>query len=130
MNKPKILIVEDETLVAQDIGQQLRELNYDPVAETRMGEEAIRLTEQLRPDLVLMDIQLAGEMDGITAAQIVRERFSIPVVFLTALAGDSIINQAKVTEPFGYIIKPFDERELQTVIEMALYKHRATADSF
>ena len=125
MNKPKILIVEDETLVAQDIGQQLLELGYEPVAETNTGEEAILLCGQLQPDLVLMDIQLAGAMDGIAAAQIIRGRFSIAVVFLTALSGDAIINQAKLTEPFGYIIKPFDERELRTVIEMALYKHGA-----
>jgi CheY-like chemotaxis protein len=123
MTKTRILIVEDETLVARDIGQQLVELGYEPVADTRKGEAAILLCEQLRPDLVLMDIQLAGWMDGITAAQIIRERFSIPVIFLTALVSDSIINQAGVKEPVGYIIKPFDEWELRTVIEMALCKH-------
>jgi CheY-like chemotaxis protein len=123
MTKPKILIVEDESLVARDIGQQLLELGYEPVAETRRAEDAILLCQQLQPDLVLMDIHLAGEMDGLTAAQIIRDRFSIPVVFLTALASDLIINQAKLAESFGYIVKPFDERELQTVIEMALGKH-------
>jgi CheY-like chemotaxis protein len=125
MTKPKILIVEDESLVARDIGQQLLELGYEPVAETRRAEDAILLAGQLQPDLVLMDIHLAGEMDGLTAAEIIRDRFSIPVVFLTALAGDLILNQANLTEPFDCIIKPFDERELQTVIEMALCKHRA-----
>ena len=125
MTKPKILIVEDETLVARDIGQQLVELGYEPVAETRRGEDAIVLCGQLRPDLVLMDIQLAGDIDGITAAQIIRQRFSIPVIFLTALVSDSIINQTKGIETFSYIIKPFDERELQTVIEMAFGTHRA-----
>ena len=75
------------------------------------GEQAIVLAEQLRPDLVLMDIQLAGEMEGIAAAQAIRERFAIPVVFLTAFAGDTILERAKVTEPFGYIIKPFQDRE-------------------
>ncbi len=124
MTKLKILIVEDESLVARDIGQQLLELGYEPVAETRRAEDAILLAGQLQPDLVLMDIHLAGEMDGIAAAQIIRDRFSIPVVFLTALASDLIINQAKLAESFGYIVKPFDERELQTVIETALGKHR------
>jgi CheY-like chemotaxis protein len=124
VTKLKILIVEDESLVARDIGQQLLELGYEPVAETRRAEDAILLAGQLQPDLVLMDIHLAGEMDGIAAAQIIRDRFSIPVVFLTALASDLIINQAKLAESFGYIVKPFDERELQTVIETALGKHR------
>ena len=92
----------------------------------RHGEsEALVLADQLRPDLVLMDIQLAGEMDGIAAAQAIRERFAIPVVFLTAFVGDATLERAKVTEPFGYIIKPFQDRELRTVIEMALYKHQA-----
>jgi len=125
MKKPRILIVEDEAIVARDIHQQLVELGYEPVAEARRGEDALTLAERLRPDLVLMDVHLAGAMDGIEAAQAIRGQFAIPVVFLTAFAGNETLNRAKITEPFGYIIKPFDARELHTVIEMALYKHKS-----
>ncbi len=125
MSQTTILIVEDEVIVARDIAQQLTLLGYKPVAQTPRGEEALVLVDQLRPDLVLMDIHLAGEMDGIAAAQVIRERFAIPVVFLTAFVGDTTLDRAKVTEPFGYIIKPFQDREVRTVIEMALYKHQA-----
>ena len=127
MSKARILIVEDEAIVARDIRQQLIELGYEPVADTPRGEEAVVLAGELRPDLVLMDIRLAGEMDGIAAAQTIRDRLSIPVVFLTAFAGDDMLGRAKLTEPFGFIVKPFDERELRTVIEMALYKHAIEA---
>ena len=125
MSQTRILIVEDEAIVARDLAQQLTLLGYKPVAHTPRGEEALVLADQLRPDLVLMDIQLAGEMDGVAAAQAIRERFAIPVVFLTAFVGDTVVDRAKVTEPFGYIIKPFQDRELRTVIEMALYKCQA-----
>lgn len=117
-------MVEDEAIVARDICQQLTELGFVPVADTRTGEEAIELAGKLRPDLVLMDIQLAGKMDGITAAQTIRERFDLPVVFLTAFAGRETLERARLAEPFGYIIKPFAEQDLRTVVEMALYKHR------
>jgi signal transduction histidine kinase len=83
--------------------------------------------EQLKPDLVLMDIQLAGDIDGIAAAQKIRTLFALPVVFLTAFAADDVLARAKLTEPFGYILKPFSERELRTVLSMALYKHQAEA---
>ena len=125
MNKIRILIVEDEAIVALDIRRQLAELGYEPAAHTMRGEDAVELAEQLRPDLVLMDIQLPGEMDGIATAQEIRERFSIPVVFLTAFAGGETLKRARLAEPYGYIIKPFEDRELRTVIEMALYKHHA-----
>ena len=127
MNKTKILIVEDETVIALDIRQELLDLGYEPVACAAQGEEAILLTEQLRPDLVLMDIRLAGETDGVAAAQAIRERFALPVVFLTAFADEEILQRAKLVEPFGYLVKPFRERELRAVIEMALYKHQAEA---
>ncbi len=125
MSPARILIVEDEAIVARDIAQQLAVLGYEPVAQTPRGEQAIDLAEQLRPDLVLMDIQLAGEMDGIATAQAIRERLAIPVVFLTAFVGDATLERAKVAEPFGYIIKPFQGRELRAVIEMVLCKHKA-----
>jgi two-component system sensor histidine kinase/response regulator len=123
-----ILIVEDEGIIARDIRQQLGELGYDVVADTPTGEEAILLTGRLKPDLVLMDIHLAGKLDGIESAQTIRKQYGTPVVFLTAFAGAETLERAKVTDAFGYIIKPFDERYLHTVIEMALYKYRAESD--
>ncbi|OQW90218.1 MAG: hypothetical protein BWK72_03115 [Rhodoferax ferrireducens] len=123
----KILIVEDEVIVARDIAQQVLALGYQVLGPTSLGEEAIGLAGMWRPDLVLMDIQLAGEIDGIAAAQTIRQKFGIPVVFLTAFAADDILERAKLTEPFGYVLKPFSERELSTVLAMALYKHQAEA---
>ncbi|WP_310385642.1 response regulator [Roseateles sp.] len=123
----RILVVEDEILVARDIEQQLRELGYVPVGHASRGDEAIRLALDLRPDLVLMDIQLSGPLDGIAAAQVIREQCGPPVVFLTAYAADDVLSRAKLSEPFGYILKPFSERELRTVLEMALYKSKSQA---
>jgi diguanylate cyclase (GGDEF)-like protein/PAS domain S-box-containing protein len=123
-DKPGILVVEDENIVARDLQQQLLEQGYRRLSHATTGEQAIALAEQLRPDLVLMDIQLAGKLDGIAAAQIIRTHFHIPVVFLTAYAAEEVLARAKLSEPYGYILKPFSERELYTVIEMALYKHK------
>ena len=125
MSQLKILVVEDEVIVARDILSQLEELGHLCVGHATTGDQAIALTGSLRPELVLMDIQLAGAMDGIVAAQAIRDNFFIPVVFLTAFSADSIISRAKLTEPYGYLLKPFSERELYTVIEMARYKHQA-----
>ena len=124
LNKPRILIVEDEKIVARHLELQLAELGYEPVAHASKGENAIELAASLLPDLVLMDIQLAGAMDGIEAAQIIRNQLAIPVVFLTAFSEEDIVTRAKLTEPFGYILKPFSDRDLRTIIEMALYKHK------
>jgi len=124
---PRILVVEDELIVARDILQQLMSLGYEPIESATTGEQAIALATRLKPDLVLMDIQLAGAMDGIAAAQIIRTQLALPVVFLTAFVADDILERAKLTEPFGYVLKPFSERELSTVLAMALYKHRAEA---
>jgi len=120
--KPRIFVVEDEVIVARDIRQQLAELGYETVGHAISAEDCLARVPQLLPDLVLIDIQLAGAMDGISAAQIIRTEFSLPVVFLTAFAADDVIARAKLTEPYGYILKPFSERELRTVLEMALYK--------
>ena len=121
----RILVVEDEGLIAMDIEMQLRALGYLPVGHATRGAQAIEMAGTLRPDLVLMDIQLAGEMDGITAAQAIRAQFALPVVFVTAFAAEETLTRAKLSEPYGYILKPFSEREMHTVIEMALYKHLA-----
>jgi PAS domain S-box-containing protein len=126
-SKPRILVVEDEAIVARDLLQQLVELGYQAVGHVTRGEDAIEQAGLLRPDLVLMDIQLGEGMDGVCAAQAIRDRYALPVVFLTAFAADDTLARAKLTEPFGYILKPFSERELRTVLEMALYKHGAEA---
>ena len=125
VTKPQILVVEDEAIVARDIRLQLARLGYEAVGHAARGAEAIALATALRPQLVLMDIQLAGEMDGIAAAQTLRTELGIPVVFLTAFAADETLERAKLTEPYGYILKPFSERDLRTVLTMALYKHQA-----
>lgn len=119
---PTILIVEDESLVAKDIQSSLKSLGYDAPVIVPSAEKAIKAIEEKRPDLILMDIMLKGDMTGIDAANVIREKFDIPVVFLTAYTDDNTIDKAKIAEPYGYIIKPFKEKELQTTIEMALYK--------
>ena len=127
MTRPggRILVVEDEAIVARDIASQLVELGYQPVGQTAHGEQAIVMARELVPDLVLMDIQLAGEMDGITAARTIVDELGLPVVFLTAFAADDILARAKLIEPYGYVLKPFSRRELGSVLAMALYKSRA-----
>ena len=122
--RTRILVVEHEAIVARDLRRQLTDQGFDPEGDAASGEAAIALADRLRPDLVLMDVHLAGPMDGITAARTIRERFALPVVFLTALSGRETLERAKLSEPFGYVIKPFSERELQTVIQMALHKHQ------
>ncbi len=119
-----ILIVEDEGIVAKDIEMTLRQMNYDVVGIARSGEEAIERATSFRPDLVLMDIHLKGQLDGIATAAILRERMDIPIVYLTAFADDETVGRAKVTEPYGYIVKPFNASELRSVVEVALYKHQ------
>ena len=121
--KPRVLIVEDEGIIAADIASMLCRLGHEVVDTASTGAEAIAKAEQLRPDLVLMDIMLAGDMDGVTAAEEIRRRFHLPVVFLTAHTDPVTLGRAKLTEPFGYVVKPLDERDLRVGIEMALHKH-------
>lgn len=120
MAAEKILVVEDERVVARDIEKRLKKLGYVVPASVASGEEAIKKVEELRPDLVLMDIRLKGQMDGIEAAEQIRVDFDTPVIYLTAYADEATLQRAKVTEPFGYIVKPFDERDLHVAIEVAL----------
>lgn len=122
---PRILIVEDDPIVARDIDCQLRALGYQSVGNATTGEQAVDLARELRPALVLMDIRLAGAMDGVAAAQAIRIQLALPVIFLSAFDADELLDRAKLTEPFGYILKPFTERELHTTLAMALYKHQA-----
>jgi len=124
MPKIRVLVVEDESLVARDIQHMLRSLNYEVLGVVTSGEMALQKAAASVPDLVLMDIILKGEIDGITAAEKLWEEFNIPVVYLTAYADETTFQRAKLTKPFGYLLKPFEERELQTTIEMALYKSK------
>ena len=123
MTPPRVLVVEDEGIVAADIQECLARLSYSATAVTN-GREALKRISEFSPDLVLMDIVLPGAIDGIETALEIRSRFGIPVVFLTAHADDATLTRAKVAEPFGYIIKPFEEKGLHTIIELALHKHR------
>jgi PAS domain S-box-containing protein len=120
-----ILIVEDEFIVARDIQDRLRILGYSVAGLASNGSAAIDLAGSHRPDLVLMDIRLQGDMDGIAAADEIRRRFRLPVIFLTAYAEDDTLQRAKTAEPFGFILKPFEDRELRSTIEIALFKHHA-----
>lgn len=122
---PCIYVVEDEMIVARDIRIQLSEMGYAIAGHAISAEAALTDIRSTPPDLVLMDINLAGAMDGISAAHTIRAEFDIPVVFLTAFAADEVLARAKLTEPYGYILKPFSDRELRTVLEMALYKSSA-----
>lgn len=128
MSKTNIFIVEDENIVAKDIQNSLKKIGYNVVGMASTGESAVEKIKETQPDLVLMDIMLKGEMNGIQASDIVRNEFQIPVIFLTAYADESTLAKAKITEPYGYIIKPFKEIDLHTSIEMALYKHSKTME--
>lgn len=119
----KILVVEDESIVAMDIKHRLENMGYIVPAITSSGEEAVEKASETNPDLVLMDIVLKGEMDGIDAAQQIKDNLDIPVVYLTAYSDERTLKRAKITGPFGYIIKPFEDRELHSAIEVALYKY-------
>ena len=118
-----ILVVEDEAAVALDVRSTLQRLGYGVPAAVGRGRDAIERASALRPDLVLMDIHLRGDMDGVETAQHVRQVLDIPVIYLTAYADPATLQRARVTEPYGYLLKPFHERELHIVIEMALYRH-------
>jgi PAS domain S-box-containing protein len=119
----RILIVEDDRIVARDIEQQLLRLGYAVAGMTARGDEALALAVSARADLVLMDVRLQGPVDGVDAAQLIHQQCNIPVVFLTAYADDETVRRASLAEPFGYVLKPFEDSQLRTVIGMALYKH-------
>jgi two-component system, cell cycle sensor histidine kinase and response regulator CckA len=119
---PCILVVEDEFIVAQDLAASLTDMGYRVYACVESGKKAIQKINEQRPDLVLMDIILKGKMDGIQTAGVIHEHFKIPVIFLTAYADQSLLDRAKITQPFAYLIKPFSKRELHSAIEIGLYK--------
>lgn len=126
MSKARILVVEDERLVATDISQCLQQLGYKVTATAVSAVEALRQAVLQSPDLVLMDIKLKGGIDGVQAAEALYERMDIPVVYLTAFADVETVERAKHTFPSGYVLKPFDDRSLRTAVELALHGHRAT----
>lgn len=125
MDSPKvrIMLVEDESIIALDVGQRLEILGHRVVVHAASGPEAIRLASESTPDLILMDVRLRGPMDGVEAAAAIRTAQDIPIVYLTAYADETTLKRARLTEPYGYLLKPFDDRELQSAIEIALYKH-------
>lgn len=124
MSKARILIVEDENLVARDLQNMIRALGYGVTDVVQTGEAVLQSVSQVKPDLALMDIVLKGNTDGITVASALWEKHGIPVVYITSFADNLTFERAKLTEPFGYLIKPFEERELELTIETALYKAR------
>jgi len=130
------MIVEDEIVIAMELQKKLKNLGYTVIGVVSSGEEAVESAAAAKPDLVLMDIKLAGEMDGIEAARRIHEQFDIPIVYLTAHTDEKTLQRAKLAQPFGYLVKPFSEVELRTTIEVSLYKHmqekksKETSDGF
>ncbi|WP_320169985.1 response regulator [Maridesulfovibrio sp.] len=123
MTGKRILVVDDERIVNLDIQATLKRLGYAIAGDAVSGQDAIEKTSRLKPDLVLMDIKLSGAMDGVEASNFIIKSFDIPVVFLTAYSDEQTLNRAKLSGPFGYLLKPFEERDLRSAIEIALYKH-------
>ena len=128
MEKLRIFIVEDESIVAKDIQNSLVKLGYEVIGIANNGKEAIEKIIETMPDLILMDIMIKGDLTGIDVSDRIKEKTKIPVIFLTAYADEGTLSKAKVTEPYGYILKPFKEIDLHSTIEMAVYKHQKDAE--
>lgn len=124
MENINVYIVEDESIVAKDIQNSLKKLGYNVLGISNNGEDALKNIAEQEPDIVLMDIMIKGSMTGIDVAEKVKSEYNIPVIFLTAYADESTLSKAKITEPYGYILKPFKEVDLHSTIEMAIYKHK------
>ena len=131
MPKEKILIVEDERIVAEEMRQTLQKMGFTVTGVVSKGQDAIKAVSENPPDLILMDIRLKGEMDGITAAGVIMEKFSIPVIYLTAYSDDETIQRAKMTKPLGYILKPLDISLFRAIVDrrvvMRQFKLESTA---
>lgn len=121
---PSVLIVEDENIIAKDLARIMKKFGYDVVDVISSGEEVITRTIELEPSLILMDIKLSGKISGIEAAEEIKKIMDIPIIYITAYADTESIQKAKLTEPFAYLVKPFDEKVLHTAIELAIHKHR------
>lgn len=130
MTGERILIVEDEGIVADEIRNRLEHFGYHVVGMAMTGQEAIDRAFTTFPDLILMDIMLKGPIDGVGAANRIRDRMDIPIIYLTAYSDEDTIQRAKISEPFGYILKPFKEREIKAAIEVSLYRHRMERELF
>jgi len=127
MEKARILIVEDEAIIAVELESQLQSLGYEVTSKVDTGEKAIKKAEEDKPDLILMDIRIKGEMDGIAAAEVIRNKFGIPVIFSTAYLDEERIERSKMAMPFGCLLKPIQERDLKVTLEMALYVSKVDA---
>ncbi|MFA6363619.1 response regulator [Methanoregula sp.] len=123
MTKTQVLIVEDELIVAEDLKMTLSNLGYDTIGIANTGTLAIEMARSRHPDLILMDIMLAGKLDGIMTAEQISEKQDIPVIYLTAYANEAFLQRAKLTAPYGYIIKPFNDRDIYCNIEIGLFRH-------
>jgi CheY-like chemotaxis protein len=128
MTQATILVVEDEGIVAQEIKSRLEKTGYPVCAVAHDGQTAVARAGEMRPALVLMDIRLKGDMDGIEAAGLIRDRFNIPIVYLTAYTDPATLERAKAMEPFGYVVKPFETRSLIASIEIAIHRHRSESE--
>jgi DNA-binding NarL/FixJ family response regulator len=124
MPSKKIMVVEDQTLISESIQHSLKKLGYDVAGHASTGEQAVELARRTSPDLVLMDINLPGKLDGIEAAREIRGELSIPVVYLTGYTDPATVQRAQISAPYGYIVKPFAERELEITISIALYRQQ------
>lgn len=127
-NNINVYIVEDESIVAKDIQNSLKKLGYNVLGISNNGADAIKNIVDLEPSIVLMDIMIKGPMTGIDVAETIKKEYNIPVIFLTAYADESTLAKAKITEPYGYILKPFKEIDLHSTIEMAIYKHKKDSE--
>lgn len=121
--QPRALVVEDETLIAEELTDRLERFGFSVIAAVDTADEGIEIATSQRPDLVLMDIRLKGEKDGVQAATEIRQRVDIPVIYLTAYSDRITLDRAKNTNPYGYVLKPFHERELQVTIELAMHRY-------
>ncbi|MCH8838653.1 MAG: response regulator [Candidatus Marinimicrobia bacterium] len=126
--KTRIQVVEDEAIIGMEIKRRLEKRDFEVVELVKTGKRAVEAAFQHKPDLILMDIALKGKMDGIDAAEQINKTMDFPIVFLTANADHATVERAKATGPFGYLIKPFDDTELATTIEMAIFKHQMEQD--
>jgi CheY-like chemotaxis protein len=121
--EPRALIVEDETLIAEELTERLERFGFSVIAAVDSAEEGIEIATAQHPDLILMDVRLRGEKDGVQAAAEIRQHMDIPVIYLTAYSDRATVERAKHTNPYGFVLKPFHERELQVTIELAMHRH-------
>jgi len=128
MSKQRVLVVEDEIIIAMDISNSLKSMGYEVPAIASSGEKALEKVAEFQPDLVLMDIILKGKMDGVETAEKIKTSFNIPVVYLTAHSDVSTLNRAKATGPFGYVVKPFEMRDLHTTVDIAIARAKASEE--